>query len=80
MKFKFNYREFTYQMELVENTFIRFRYGRVYIDLDKVISCIDLHNADIRPNNGVMSIDEIRIYWEEHQNVLTIPTDAFDIE
>lgn len=80
MTFKFNYREFAYQMELVENTFIMFRYGLVYIDLSDVISCTDLHNADIRPNNGIMSIDEIRRNWEEHREVLTIPTDSFDIK
>lgn len=69
-----------YEINLVENTFIMYQNGELSVDLDNVISCIDLHDADIRVNNGAMSIEEMRVKWEKHTNVLSIVTSCFEMK
>lgn len=79
MAIEFIYRGCRFVMELVDNAPIRYKNRCLYVNLDDVTSCINIHNADIRPDKGIMSIDEMRFRWEEHQNLLTIPTDSFEI-
>lgn len=79
MTIEFDYRKHTFRMKLVKGAPITYSSGCLYVNLNDVISCIDLYKVYNLLTTGVLDMNTIKNYWGKHPNLLIIPTDYFNM-